>query len=226
MSVNTTDQGLPIPVLADAANLPVTVGALMGANPSTGASSNTALESRLVKRYASVADRTTRNSSPATGELSWRADLPGYEYYNGSAWVALASKGFVAEATDTTSNVATTTVEVVSSSIQITGVIGNRYKVSYSGVAESTVAADISTVRLRWKTTAVVDTSGTIFATDNKTAIAASKGDAFTLFGTFTPLSNGTVTIVATIQRILGTGSVKQNGSSAGQSLYFLVESI
>jgi hypothetical protein len=46
------------------------------------------------------------------------------------------------------------------------------------------------------------------------------------LFGTFIPLSTGTVTIVATIQRILGSGTVKQNGSSPGQSLYFLVESV
>lgn len=224
MGVNTSDQAIPIPIVGDNANVPVSIGALMGANPTTGASSNAALESRLVKRYASAADRTARNPSPATGELSWRADLPGYEYYTGSAWTALSAKGFLTEATDTTSNVSTTTVEVVSTSIQFSGILGNRYKVSYAGVSESNTAGDISTLRLRWKTTAVVDISGTIFATNNKTAAAGGKGDAFSLFGTFIPLSTGTVTVVATIQRILGTGTVKQNGSSPGQSLYFLVE--
>jgi hypothetical protein len=226
MSIITTDQGLAIPIVGDNANVPVSVGALMGANPTTGASSSSGMESRLVKRYLSAADRTARNGSPATGELSWRADLPGYEYYTGSVWTALSSKGFVSEITDTTSNVSTTTTEIVSTSIQISGIIGTRYKVSYAGVSESNTAGDISTLRLRWKTTAVVDISGTIFATNNKTAAIGGKGDAFTLFGTFIPLSTGTVTIVATIQRILGSGTVKQNGSSPGQSLYFLVESV
>lgn len=91
MSIVTTDQGLTIPVLADNANVPTTVGALMGANSTTGASSSTGLESRLVKRYASTADRTARNPSPATGELSWRTDLSGYEYYTGAVWLSLTS---------------------------------------------------------------------------------------------------------------------------------------
>lgn len=138
----------------------------------------------------------------------------------------LNQMGYVTDATDTTSNVGTTTAEVVSSSVQFVGTAGLRIKATYAGVAESTVAGDISTVRLRWKTTGVVDTSGTIFATNNKTAITASKGDAFSLVGQFTPAVTGLVTVVATIQRILGTGTVKQNGSSAGQSLYFLIEAI
>jgi hypothetical protein len=138
----------------------------------------------------------------------------------------LNQMGYITDSTDTTSNVGTTTTEVVSSSVQFIGTGALRVKASYAGVAESSVAADISTVRLRWKTTAVVDTTGTIFATNNKTAITASKGDAFSLIGQFTPASTGLVTVVATIQRILGTGTVKQNGASAGQSLYFLIEAI
>lgn len=138
----------------------------------------------------------------------------------------LNQMGYVTDSTDTTSNVATAGTEVVSTSVQFVGTAGLRVKASYAGVAESTVAGDIATVRLRWKTTATPDITGTIFATNNKTSITASKGDAFTLIGQFTPGVTGLVTVVATIQRILGTGNVKQNGSSAGQSLYFLIEAI
>lgn len=140
--------------------------------------------------------------------------------------VSLAKMGYVTDATDTTSNVGTTTTEVVSSSVQFTAEAGRRYEVGYSGVAESTVAGDAATVKLRWKFTNTADITGTIFATNNKTFSAASKGDAFTLFGQFVAASSGTHTVVATIVRIIGTGTVKQNGSSGGQALYFLVKDI
>lgn len=131
---------------------------------------------------------------------------------------------FVAEELDTTSNNATGGTEVVSSSITFTAVTGVRYKVTYMGVSESTVALDIATCQLRWKNSAVADTTGTSFATQNKTAITASKGDAIVLVGTFGGQNAGDLTVSATIKRIVGTGQVKQNGNSAGQSLYFLVE--
>jgi hypothetical protein len=50
------------------------------------------LESRLVKRYASVADRTARNPLPQLNELSVRTDAPGiFQYWNGSAWVQISA---------------------------------------------------------------------------------------------------------------------------------------
>ena len=140
--------------------------------------------------------------------------------------VSLAKAGYVAESTDTTSNVGTTTTEVVSSSVQFTAEAGRRHEVLYTGVAESSVALDIMTLKLRWKLTNTADITGAIFATDNKTSITASKGDAFGLVGQFVAAASGTHTVVATIVRIVGTGTVKQNGSSAGQALYFLVKDI
>jgi hypothetical protein len=140
---------------------------------------------------------------------------------------ALEAKGYVTSATDTTSNVSTTTTEVVSTSVSFVATLSARYKVTYLGVAESTVAADLINVKLRWKNSASADITGTSFATDNKTAIAASKGDAFALFGDFNGQVAGTVTVVATIVRGAGaTGTVKQNFASTGQQGYFLVESI
>jgi hypothetical protein len=82
LTTTTTDQGLVLPVSSDGDNVPLHMGLYNGAS-GTGVG----LESRLVKRYTSTADRTTRNTAPAVGELSFRTDISGYEYWTGSAWV-------------------------------------------------------------------------------------------------------------------------------------------
>jgi hypothetical protein len=138
----------------------------------------------------------------------------------------LEAKGYISSAVDTTSNNSTTTSEVVSSSITFTATATARYLVTFMGISESTVAGDIATVRLRWQNSASSGTGGTSFATANKTAIAAAKGDGFVLIGDFSGQLAGSVTISATIVRNSGSGTVKQNLASAGQSGYFLVQSI
>lgn len=82
MTTTTTDQGLILAASSDGDNVPQSMSDYNG---TSGA--GTGVESRLVKRYTSTADRTTRNTSPATGELSFRSDISGYEYWAGSAWV-------------------------------------------------------------------------------------------------------------------------------------------
>jgi len=141
---------------------------------------------------------------------------------------ALEAKGYVTSAIDSSSNTSTTTTEVVSTSIQFTASASPvRYKVTLISVAESTVANDLIIVRMRWKNSGTADTTGTAFAVDTKTAITASKGDAFCLVGDFNTQTGGVVTVVATIVRGSGaTGTVKQNLSASGQQGYFLVEII
>lgn len=138
----------------------------------------------------------------------------------------LNALGFAASNVDTVSNLGTTTTEVVSSGCFLNAVAGVRYHVFYGGVNESSVQYDISTVQLRWAYSGSFSISGASIASNNKTAIVASKGDAFTLFGTFIAPSTGLVAVSATIKRIVGTGTVKQNGASAGQSLSWLIEAI
>jgi len=71
----TTDQGLILPASSDPDNVPTSF-----------ASYNTGVESRLVKRYLSAADRTTRNPTPTQGELSYLVSTGAFERYDGSAW--------------------------------------------------------------------------------------------------------------------------------------------
>jgi hypothetical protein len=76
----TTNQGLILPDGTDNANVPLTFTDFV-----TTAVSG--MENRLVQRYLSIADRTTRNPAPNEGELSYLADLNRYETFNGVAWV-------------------------------------------------------------------------------------------------------------------------------------------
>lgn len=75
MTTQTTDQGLVLPSAPDGDNVPLSFS-----------SYNAGVESRLVKRYTSTADRTARNATPAEGELSYLIDVNRYDYYTGSAW--------------------------------------------------------------------------------------------------------------------------------------------
>lgn len=60
MTVVTPDQGLILPLQADAAN-----------EQTVMANYNGGVESRLVLRYTTAADRTTRNPSPTAGQISF-----------------------------------------------------------------------------------------------------------------------------------------------------------
>jgi hypothetical protein len=72
----TPDQGLTLPIQADAANEQTAFANYNGAN---------GVESRLVKRYINLADRTARNPTPTAGEISFLT-TPGQHYrYNGTA---------------------------------------------------------------------------------------------------------------------------------------------
>lgn len=82
MTTNTTDQQLVIPDYPESADGPLDFFSF-----ATGG-----LESRLVKRYLSAADRTARNPTPQTGELSFRIDAAVYESYNGTTWAVTGGK--------------------------------------------------------------------------------------------------------------------------------------
>src|SRR5262249_15891805 len=78
MPTITTAQGLTLPATTAADNVPVSFAAY-----------NTGVESRLVLRYLSIADRTARHGAPTEGELSYLIDLNRYDTYTGTAWVPI-----------------------------------------------------------------------------------------------------------------------------------------
>jgi hypothetical protein len=83
-------QGLTVPLPADAPDGPTQITNLAKA-----------LEKKLVLIFTSAAARTSAFTaaaiSPSAGMLCWRNDLPGWEFYDGTTWRALASSnGIVA----------------------------------------------------------------------------------------------------------------------------------
>lgn len=95
MPTNTSDQGLIIPANTDVNNFATGVGSLIGADPTTGVSGTGGVESRLVKRYLSAADRAARNPTPSEGELSYLMDINVLETYTGTVWTWPYSKGVI-----------------------------------------------------------------------------------------------------------------------------------
>lgn len=135
-------------------------------------------------------------------------------------------KGFITDRHDTASGVGTTTTEVVSTFVQFAGVAGRRYGILYRGAHESTVASDIDVMKLR-QASSTSDVSGSQIATTKDVAASSANiGKAFSLWGEYVATSTGTQTVVATIKRDTGTGTVKQNGATADMELYFAVQDI
>jgi hypothetical protein len=99
----TADQGLILPAPSDPDNVPTSFTQY-----------NAGVESRLVKRYLSAADRTARNPTPTEGELSYLLSTGSLEIYDGTAWSPLFLKLPVGVAASTSSQTGFTTTEVVS----------------------------------------------------------------------------------------------------------------
>lgn len=210
MSTLTTDQGLIIPASGDNDNVPLSVSDLV-----LGTSDN-GLESRLVKRYTSAADRTTRNPGPETGEVSYRADAGIYEYYTGSTWLALRP-GYVAETVRSSNVSAITTTETVLDSATFTAVSGQRYKVSAVFFYQSSVAADLALCRLRWQAGGTLTSAGTEFHSSLMNCAVANRGDICVMIRTLTGVS-GQITVGSTMVRSSGSGTLISAGGASQQS--------
>lgn len=135
--------------------------------------------------------------------------------------------GFIAETEDEASKVENnTSSEFVSTSITFSVYANVRYLVTYQGNCESSVAGDDLLLQLRWRNCMVEDLRGVVFAKTSMTSDQPQYGMPFTLFGTFISTTDGPVTVVATIQRVNGTGFVEQNAVSNNGSLHFLCENV
>jgi hypothetical protein len=192
----STDQGLTLPEADDGDNVPQSFDDY-----------NDGVESRLVKRYTSSADRTTRNPTPTEGELSYLTSTDTYETYTGSAWAELLAsrpRGIVAAPTisssDGTATGANTTEvrDAVLGNYQVTLSTGRRYRVTYTGAQANTATADVRYVtRIRNSESATTPTtSSTLIAEDTKHMGEASTGGRQTIHvtHTFTVSTSGTHT--------------------------------
>lgn len=196
MTTLSTDQGLILPAASDGDNVPQSFDDY-----------NDGVESRLVKRYTSSADRTTRNPTPTEGELSYLASTDTYETYTGSAWAELLAsraRGIVAAPTASSSDGTATganTTEVrdaVLGNYQATLSTGRRYRVIYAGAQANSGTADVRYVtRIRnSESSSTPTTASTLIAESTNHMGEAGTGGRQSIFAshTFTVSTSGTHT--------------------------------
>lgn len=205
MTTLTTDQGLILPASSDPDNVPTSF-----------TSYNTGVESRLVKRYLSSADRTTRNPTPTAGELSYLASTGALEIYTGSAWdhpFATLPRGVMGTPTTvgsdgTATSGATETRDAVLGNFTFTSAgTTRRYRVVWTGQIGVSVANDLFVVNLRDGGASTPTAASTLLARGQKrfTQSGGIGEETMIVTGTFTA-SAGTRTISAFTIRSNGTG--------------------
>lgn len=212
MTTQTTDQGLLLPSLTDAANVPTSFANLDSGGTTGG------MESRLVKRYLSSADRTTRNAAPNEGELSYLVDVNRHEWYTGASWAPIPGQ-LVSWGSRATNSTTTTTTEIgVLRVDSIPAISGIGYMVWSTPLAgDSTVTTDEIGMRARFDTTGAAATTASAIMPG--TTLEYRQADANVseerVFSTlYVPGANQTLSILLTVRRIAGTGNVSILGTA------------
>jgi hypothetical protein len=93
MPANTTNQQITLPIGTDPAD-----------GPQAFIDQTADLETRLVQRFTTDADRAARNPTPATGELSIVAGNTWYDRYTGAIWLPATDIKVRKSATQTVNN--------------------------------------------------------------------------------------------------------------------------
>lgn len=205
MTTTTTDQGLILPASGDQDNVPTSF-----------TSYNTGVESRLVKRYLSSADRTARNPTPATYELSILASTGALEMYDGAAWshpFPSLPRGIMADPVSTnssgtaTSGTTETRDAVLGNYVFTSEGTTRRYRVWYNPGLSTDTANDLVRVNIRDGGGSTPTSASTLLATAQirLTALGGPGQSSLIVTGTFTAAA-GTRTLSAFTVRGNGSG--------------------
>lgn len=214
--MQTPNQQLILPDDADNANVPLTFTDFV-------TTSVFGMENKLVQRFLSAVDRTTRNATPNEGELSFLADTDAFEWYNGTAWVPL-SKGWVTDGTRVVSSAGFTTTELITDSVTFTSLgTSIKYKLNYFGNCQSSVGNDAVSIRLRYQAGPTLTNVGTQFDISEFTMPTIVRSFPVVRSKVVTGIAAGQTTIGVGMVRVTGTGTLTSTGS-VGQNNYTLLE--
>lgn len=133
--------------------------------------------------------------------------------------------GWVGESTRSSAvNLGSPNTETVLQSLTFTADSAARYKITAVQSVQSSVAADLMQLRLRWQAGAAVTSAGTEVLTQLINQDIAGKGQIITSVITVTGLS-GQVTVGVTAVRAGGTGAISSFGN-VQQTNTLLVERV
>jgi hypothetical protein len=151
---DTSDQQLTLPANADSSDLVTAMTAY-----------NTDVESRLVKRYNSSAERTVRNPAPTEGELCWLLDSNRFEYYTGAAWDIVVPSAFASYRNTNAQSIPTAT----DTKVQFDTAVETSTAVSAGGTNNDTFTLNLAG---RWLITATIRLTGAAAGTERVLSIA------------------------------------------------------
>lgn len=141
---------------------------------------------------------------------------------------ALSQRGYIADSNRTATVPSTggiTTVETVLQSLTFTAVAGVRYKVTAEQSVQGDAVPGSCVLRLRWAAGTSVTSGGTQIVAVTPGSYLANVGTVATIFDTFVPNINGSVTVGVTLIRNTGTANWISFGN-ANQINKILVEGV
>lgn len=133
-------------------------------------------------------------------------------------------RSYIDEIVRTTAVTGITTTETLLDQITFTSLGPDvRYKLTWVGTIQSSVAGDGMRIRARWNAGVNVDSSGTLFTQREVNADVINKGMVFTLVKTVTGIPAGTASIGVLAVRGSGTGTL-QSFADANREISLLLE--
>lgn len=123
-------------------------------------------------------------------------------------WAGSQPRGWIGE-NNPTAITSTTTVETIHATLTATLSTGRRYRLTFFGQYQSTVAGDLIQINMRIASGATVTAAGTRLRSTAVHSEVASRNNTIAMSTTFTVASSGQWTVGTFILRNSGTGTVK-----------------
>lgn len=161
---------------------------------------------------SSVADLAAI-TNPAPGAVAWNTnDVKMYAYSSG-AWVRQSAGAMIAYGSRSSNTASSTAGEIGVLRVDNIQVIANRryYTVVSAGFYNGN-SNEFVTGRLRYSTAGAATLTSTQIGAEVPVVSNNFTAQGFTVSGSFVPAASGTASVLLSIARLTGTGSIRSNG--------------
>jgi hypothetical protein len=163
---------------------------------------------QLVTPFADAATRTAQVTAPVEGMLSYLTDIDQFGYHNGTSYCPMAGQ-IIARGNRTTSSGTTTSEVGVLRLDDVPLIAGQLYLIMTSSLAlNSTTSGDAIGGTLRYTTDGSTPNATSSARLASVHALAGSSSPALPLVAKFVPASNLAFSVVLTVVRWSGSGTV------------------
>lgn len=190
----------------------------------TASWANACVRDQGVTPFADASARTSAITSPVEGMLTYLTGSDQLHFYSGSVWVpvpgTLIARGY------RTSSSSSTTSEIGVMRLPVgTLVNGKVYRIMTGNLDfYSTAANDVIISRIRYTTDgSTPSTSSTILMSQQHTAIGAGTDEQYTMCGDYFAGASDNLTLLLTIGRSAGSGTIQMLASSTMPIQYSVI---